>query len=489
MKEIYMETDVLKNATILVVDDNPVNLNLLSDFLTDAGFTVLLKKDGEKALALIQRKQPDIILLDILMPGMDGFETCRRLKSDPDTEDIPVIFMTALSETVDKIRGFELGAVDYITKPFHHEEVLARVRTHLTIQNLKNSLEEKNIILQEALERERKLLEDIRLNLSLSLPHELRTPLNAVLGFSDFLTDVNRLPEPERIAEYGKAIRQSGLRLNRLVENSLLYANLKLLKYTSEDNQIWPGENRIAAGKIITEICVQMAEERERQRDLGLEISDVMIRINPENLKKILTELLDNAFKFSMPGSPVSVKLTISACLCILSISDKGRGMGAEQIRNIGAFMQFDRKRHEQQGSGLGLIIAWLLARLEGGILSVTSEPGKGCTVSIVLKCDTVICNPEDSVPYVTKKVCDANPAEISCVFPLPSCTKKLHELISSGHISGILEELDRIEKQDAQYREFAAKLRNWTNNFEIRKIRDFMEKHMNHGDGEYGSK
>ena len=136
------DADVRK-ATILVVDDNPTNLNVLSDCLTDYGFTVLVKKDGEKALALMDRKLPDIILLDILMPKMDGYETCSRLKSRETTRDIPVIFMTALSETVDKLKGFELGAVDYITKPFHQEEVLARVKAHITIQSLKKNLQKR----------------------------------------------------------------------------------------------------------------------------------------------------------------------------------------------------------------------------------------------------------------------------------------------------------------------------------------------------------
>ncbi len=185
-----------KDATILVVDDNPTNLEVLSDCLTQFGYTVLLKKDGEKALALLDRRIPDIILLDILMPGIDGFETCKRLKAMDAAKDIPVIFMTALSDTSDKIKGFELGAVDYITKPFHQEEVLARIRAHITIQDLKKSLQTKNRELQKVLERERKMAEDLRLNLSISLPHELRTPLNSILGFSSFLKASNRSSSP-----------------------------------------------------------------------------------------------------------------------------------------------------------------------------------------------------------------------------------------------------------------------------------------------------
>ncbi len=182
-----MEEKDLKDAVILVVDDNPTNLDVLSEYLIGSGFTLLLKRDGEKAIELVKRRKPDLILLDIVMPGIDGFETCRRLKSQEDSKEIPVIFMSALSDTVDKVKGFKAGAVDYITKPFQHEEVLSRVRTHLTIQNLKKDLESKNKELKDLLERERKLAEDMRLNLSISLPHELRTPLNIILGFSGLL--------------------------------------------------------------------------------------------------------------------------------------------------------------------------------------------------------------------------------------------------------------------------------------------------------------
>lgn len=123
-------------GTVLIVDDTPTNLEVLQEVLTNANYEVLVAIDGESAIDQIQYARPDIILLDVMMPGMDGFETCRRLKANPDTSAIPVIFMTALSETADKVKGFETGAVDYITKPFQHSEVLARVKTQITLSTL-----------------------------------------------------------------------------------------------------------------------------------------------------------------------------------------------------------------------------------------------------------------------------------------------------------------------------------------------------------------
>jgi PleD family two-component response regulator len=144
-------------ATILIVDDQPVSLKLLLTFLERRGFTMLVASSGEEALVLIEETRPDIILLDIMMPRLDGYETCRLLKANGATADIPVIFVTALTNLEDKIRGFEVGGVDYVTKPFQHDEVLARISTHLSLSRLRKELEGKNRQLQAALDEIRQL--------------------------------------------------------------------------------------------------------------------------------------------------------------------------------------------------------------------------------------------------------------------------------------------------------------------------------------------
>lgn len=148
-----MDRDLVRNSTILIVDDTHANVEILLKQLSQEGFKLLVAEDGESALEQVQYAQPDLILLDILMPGINGFETCRRLKANPRTADIPVIFMTALAETSHKVQGFEVGAVDYITKPIQHEEVLARVLTHLTIQRLQRDLREINEQLEQRVEQ------------------------------------------------------------------------------------------------------------------------------------------------------------------------------------------------------------------------------------------------------------------------------------------------------------------------------------------------
>ena len=148
----------VKQEVILIVDDTPSNIQVLSDLLKEYGFKVLVAKDGESCLQRLEKIRPDLILLDILMPGIDGFETCRRLKASPATKEIPVIFMTALADPVDKLKGLTIGAVDYITKPLQHEEAIARVNIHLQLRNLNKQLEEQNATLQQEI-RSRKLAE------------------------------------------------------------------------------------------------------------------------------------------------------------------------------------------------------------------------------------------------------------------------------------------------------------------------------------------
>lgn len=157
-----MKTDLNQKGVILIVDDTPTNLEMLFDFLGDSGFTVLVAEDGESAIARAEYAPPDLILLDILMPEMDGFETCRCLKGNELTKDIPVIFMTALSDTVDKVKGLNLGAVDYITKPLQHEEVLVRIELHLKLRNLTKELKEQNLHLEAEIAERKQAEQKIR---------------------------------------------------------------------------------------------------------------------------------------------------------------------------------------------------------------------------------------------------------------------------------------------------------------------------------------
>lgn len=192
-----MKSEIQPNGTILIVDDNSANLGVLSDALSQEGFEVRVAKSGKMALERVKYALPDLILLDVMMPEIDGFETCRRLQANPETTQIPVIFMTALSDTANKVEGFQLGAVDYITKPFQQEEVLARVKLHLKLHVLAEKLEEKNMLLEQKVVEVSKAYEDLQQmqikliqsekmsglgQLAAGIAHEINNPINFIAG-------------------------------------------------------------------------------------------------------------------------------------------------------------------------------------------------------------------------------------------------------------------------------------------------------------------
>ncbi|PSB35840.1 sensor histidine kinase [Stenomitos frigidus] len=189
------------SGTILVVDDNPTNIQVLFDVLSEIGYRVAIAKSGEAALQRLQSYQPDIILLDVMMPGIDGFETCQRLKADATTRDIPVIFMTALSDSVDKVKGLSLGAVDYITKPIQHEEALARIRVHLQLADAQKRLEQHTTELSQTLDHLKQtqvhLVQSEKLSslgqLVAGVAHEINNPINFIAG--------NLIPAEEHIQD------------------------------------------------------------------------------------------------------------------------------------------------------------------------------------------------------------------------------------------------------------------------------------------------
>lgn len=232
-----------------------------------------------------------------------------------------------------------------------------------------------------------KQMEDLRLNLSLALPHELRTPLNAILGFSHYLLSFTpeQLPEPEAILSMQTAIYESALRMQRLIENYLLYAKLRLMESAPEEREICQNDEAISTASLIASVALSKAKRAGRQEDLRIETVEANIRISEKGLQKIVEELIDNALKFSKPGTLIHIETQVNDQHWMCRITDHGRGMTSEQITSIGAYMQFERAWYAQQGSGLGLTIARLLTQLNSGDLTIESVPEQGTTVTLKL--------------------------------------------------------------------------------------------------------
>ncbi|NDJ59563.1 MAG: response regulator, partial [Chloroflexi bacterium] len=215
-------TQAAAKNVVLIVDDIPTNLDVLLEFLQETGFEVLVATDGEDAIQKASYAQPDIILLDVMMPGIDGFETCRRLKATDATKDIPVVFMTALSDTVDKVKGFSIGAVDYITKPLQWEEVLARINTHLTIHRQRVEIER----LREQDRRYYETLSQMKDDFVNATTHDLKNPLTVIFMSVDFLRKHGRVDDRDG-REYLDHIELGAQQMHGLINDLLDLAKIE----------------------------------------------------------------------------------------------------------------------------------------------------------------------------------------------------------------------------------------------------------------------
>lgn len=306
------------------------------------------------------------------MEQVDGYLTLSRLRNEPATAAIPFILMTGLADPAGMRHGMELGADDSLPKPFTAAALYAAVEARLkNAQTLRAQADRR--------------LAELRDAISLALPHELRTPLNGILAFGDILKQDAGLLKPAEISERGQSLCDSGRRLERLVENFLIYAQLELLSTDPAKIATLRGKPTPLPARVIGDHACRQAALVDRGTDLDLRVADLPAPMSEEYLGKVVDELVQNALKFSAPGRPVRVELTEGPMALILTVRDQGRGFFAEQITRVGAYIQFDRKLHEQQGLGLGLSIARRLTALPGGTLEIQSEIGKGTTVRVPL--------------------------------------------------------------------------------------------------------
>jgi len=340
--------------------------------LEDKGYDVLESDNGFDGGELARRHLPDLILCDVNMDKMDGYRTLSLLRSEPVTASIPFILMTGLADNAGMRHGMELGADDYLPKPFTLDDLYAAVEARLKkVQTVREQAEKK--------------LADLRENISLMLPHELRTPLNGILAYGEVLAeDAANLP-PGEIAEMGQVIQNSARRLEHLVENFLIYAQIELLAADPHKVQALRSGKTLHAAAVIEQHARAQAESARRQQDLVLRLQDIPFAMSEDYLARIVDELVQNAFKFSEIRSPVEVSLGPVNGSVEFSVGDRGHGFSTEHITRVGAYMQFDRKMHEQQGLGLGLTIARRLAELHGGTLTIERRPQAGTIVHMKL--------------------------------------------------------------------------------------------------------
>ncbi|MDX2100351.1 MAG: hybrid sensor histidine kinase/response regulator [Leptolyngbyaceae cyanobacterium bins.59] len=414
---------------LLIVDDIPDNLRVLTAILSARGYRVRQAKSGSFALNIIRINPPDLVLLDVLMPGMDGYEVCRQLKANPQSCHIPVIFLSALDDSLDKVKSFQVGGCDYITKPFEVSEVLARIENHLQLNRLqkelrmqKDQLEERNVQLeqeirirmatenalqllnvsleemvesrtielkqrneellelqgqlQQALEREQ-ALSQAKSQLLNTIAHEFRTPLSVIGTSTGLLKFRLQAAGDEQNQRYFQRIDRSIERIVRVLDNALTLGQVASRYVTFNPSPMQ-----------LTAFCEGLLAEWEQPDEASHQISLVVegtppanLQADPVLLRHILNNLIANALRYSPQGGPVTLKILYEPDRVLVSLTDQGIGIPEEEQEKI--FEHFYRASNADSipgmpGAGLGLAVVRQLVELHQGRIEVQSQVKQG---------------------------------------------------------------------------------------------------------------
>jgi len=341
-------------------------------------------QNGKEALAAVKQNKFDLILLDIMMPVVDGYEVCRQLKSDSKTKDIPIIFLTAKVEKESIVKGLKLGAVDYVTKPFNAEELLARVRTHLSLKDKTEQLKSINVILeQKVAERTAQLkeaneklstLEKAKSDFLTIISHEIRTPLNGISGFADILLDSLASTEHEEFIKY---LKISSDRLVRFSEIALLITQLNAEKYTFE-----------MIPMNVEEIISSALEEVQEKLDLAnIKIEkdftkDIIIITNHNLIQKSLVNILENSIEYSPENGQIFINTFVDNKAINIEICDQGPGFSEEALGKLFEYFSTDDLMHSE-GLGLGLAAVKLVMDSHSGSISAKNKLEGGAQVRL----------------------------------------------------------------------------------------------------------
>ena len=378
-------------ATVLIVDDTPANVRVLAEYLDGHGFNVTVAQDGEEGLERARFGRPDLVLLDAMMPGWDGFETCRRLKADPATSAIPVIFMTALSDVGDKVRAYEAGGIDYITKPFHAEEVLARVNTHLALRNMQRQLQERNEALQREV-RERQRAEQVLAERSRELArsnaelermayvasHDLQEPLRMVASYVQLLERRYMGQLDADAHEFIGFAVDGARRMQALIDDLLTISRVDTKGRPLQ--RIDLGESLDAALRSLR-ICIDERHAVVHAGPLPAVLGDAA------QLTQVFQNLLSNAVKFCQAGAPrVEISARRDGALWRICVRDNGIGVPEEHRERIFGMFQRLHGRREYAGTGIGLAICQKVVERHGGTIWVEAAQGGGSAFMFTLQ-------------------------------------------------------------------------------------------------------
>lgn len=368
--------------SILVIDDDPDNFDVIETLLSEQDYLLHYAASGQQAIASLNLFQPDIILLDVMMPGMDGIEVCREIKALPQWQSVPIIMVTALTAKEDLARCLDTGAEDFISKPVNPVELRARVQSMLRIKQQYDKIQNLANIQANSIKFLENTLNELRGNLAVTVPHELNTPLHGIVGTLNLLMADLENMHNEEIRELLGWADESARRLEKLTQKLLIYLEFELS--TPKKPISKPQSTKFSLAAIAPPLQ-SLARSLNRNHDLMFAIAEAEVSISAEYLAIILYELVDNALKFSQPQTAIKITSQVDSGMLNVYVHDWGRGMTAEQISKIAAFMQFERKTYEQQGLGMGLNLVKKIVERYGGQFSISSVYKQETTVNISL--------------------------------------------------------------------------------------------------------
>ena len=373
-----------QKCNILIVDDNPKNLQVLGSTLLEVGYKIEVAMDGPEALEWLKDKAFDMVLLDVMMPGMDGFEVCEKIRGNDKLDNLPVLFLTAKTDKESLVAGFKMGAQDYITKPFDKDELLARVKTHLELKQSKEIILETNKWLEEKVEErtrelseanaELRVLDDAKTDFLNIISHEIRTPLNGIMGFLDLLK--NRIESGE-LKTFIEMLDLSATRLEKFATAALHITNLKV-----KNNQIRLED--LSINKIVEKSIGEVKEHADKK---GVQISykasgKEMINGDPNLLGICFVSLLDNSINHSASGDRIQITTEKKEKFLICEITDEGSGFSEDALNNL--FKLFSPgEAHIDSNKGLSLSLVKHILDAHGGKIELWNNKNKGATVKL----------------------------------------------------------------------------------------------------------
>ncbi len=373
----------IRNSLILVVDDNLKNLQLMGTLLKENNFKVSIANGGHKALQMADKLMPDLILLDVMMPEIDGYEVCRRLKQNASTESIPVIFLTAKVETEDIVKGFRVGGVDYVTKPANREELLARINTHLELKRSREIIKEQNEALTQSNEK-LKELNNTKDKFFSIIAHDLKNPLGSFKGLAEVLYKEYDSFSYEEARDAIRMMYSASDRVYALLENLLEWARVQTGKIACHPERF--NLRRIAEDSLI----IVSAASAKKNIVLDDRVDpELQVYADPNIITAVVRNLISNAIKFTPNGGKIIVDANVRGGLCTVGILDTGVGMNEETLAGL---FKIESNRsnpgtENEKGTGLGLILSREFVALNKGEIWAESKPGEGSSFYFTIPC------------------------------------------------------------------------------------------------------